>query len=139
MMDIPEPEEPDYVAEAIRASLQKQGFEGHRADDWKYHGQLYWNVMTYMSGCSFGIAVFQALKKDTGHHNPNVALEAGYMLAQGKPVCWLKDRRVKALPSDLAGKLYRKFSPKCPEKSISQVLPRWMRAKGLITPSPRKN
>ena len=50
---------------------------------------LWFNILTYIYGTRFGIAVFEQLDADV--INPNVSLEVGYMLALGKKVCFLKD------------------------------------------------
>lgn len=47
-----------------------------------------------------------------------VALEVGYIMALRKPVCLLKDKTLKALPTDLVDKLYRVFDPQDPQGTI---------------------
>ena len=78
------------ITESIKATLGKYGVTGLRADDKSYHDDLFPNVLTYLYGCSFGIAVFERLEEES--FNPNVALEVGYMRAVRKPVRLLKDR-----------------------------------------------
>ena len=43
--------------------------------------------------------------------NPNVAIETGYMMAKpnDKYICILKDTRIKTLPTDFLGKLYKEY------------------------------
>ena len=118
------------IAEGIRAGLAPYGIVGLRADDKEYHEDLFYNVLTYVYGCTFGIAVFERLESDT--HNPNVALEVGYMRGVGKNVCLLKDRTLGLLTTDLMGKLYRKFDPQEPGVTIPPALGGWLRDKGFV-------
>src|SRR5829696_8904470 len=46
------------ITEAIRAGLGSHGIVGMRADEKDYHDDMFSNVLTYMYGCGFGIAVF---------------------------------------------------------------------------------
>jgi nucleoside 2-deoxyribosyltransferase len=87
-------------------------------------------VLTYVHGCSFGVAVFERLLDDD--FNPNVALEVGYMLALKKPVCLLKDKTMANLHTDLIGKLYRTFDPQDAFESVQPPLRAWASDKGLI-------
>ena len=96
----------------IHDVLNKSGFTALRADNKQYHDDLFSNVLTYIWGCGFGIAVFERLEDD--EFNPNVSLEVGYLLALEKPICFLKDKTLKALTSDLVGKLYKQFDPQKP-------------------------
>jgi hypothetical protein len=119
------------ITESIKATLGKYGVTGLRADDKSYHDDLFPNVLTYLYGCSFGIAVFERLEEES--FNPNVALEVGYMRAVRKPVCLLKDRTLKTLQTDLVGKLYKEFDPQSPKTTIPDVLEKWLRDKEIIT------
>ncbi len=56
------------------------------------------------------------------------------MLAMGKPVCLLKDRTLSTLHTDLIGKLYRPFDPQDIARTVAEVLPKWLRDKGLANP-----
>ncbi len=114
---------------AIRATLNRARILGVRADDKQYHDDLFANVLTYVYGCSFAIAVFERLEKE--EFNPNVALEVGYMFALRKQVCLLKDRTLSTLHADLVGKLYREFDPQDPAGTIPEALSRWLKDKGL--------
>lgn len=117
------------IVSAIREACAGHGINALRADDKEYHPQLYPNVQTYMHGCASGIAVFERLESDD--FNPNVSLEVGYMLALGKPVCFLKDRTLRNLQTDLLGHLYRSFDPQHPTDSIPAELEKWLADKGL--------
>jgi hypothetical protein len=132
----------DKIASVIRETLASYGIKALRADDKEYHDDLFANIMTYLYGCSFGVAVFEQIETDD--INPNVSLEIGYMYGLLKPVCLLKDKTQKTLSTDLVGKLYKEFDPQDPQGTIPQVLSKWLRDKNLIrsreqeTPVPHK-
>lgn len=114
----------------IKEALKKYGITGIRADEKQYHDDLFHNVLTYMHGCGFCIAVFERIEEES--FNPNISLEVGYMMALGKPVCILKDRTLKTLYSDLVGKLYRVFDPLNARATIQDQIYPWLQDKGLI-------
>jgi hypothetical protein len=119
----------DEIVTAVKSVLDARGITGLRADDRQYHDDLFYNILTYMYGCGFGIAVFERLESDD--FNPNVSLELGYMLALPKPVCLLKDSTLRTLPTDLMGKLYKSFDPQHPAKTIASELEHWLNDKGF--------
>jgi len=118
------------IVEAIKKALSSVNIIGIRADDKQYHDDLFHNILTYMYGCNFGIAVFERIEAD--EFNPNVSLEVGYLLALKKPVCLIKDKTLKTLHTDLVGKLYKVFDPHEPENTIATSLLQWLRDKSLI-------
>jgi len=67
------------ILQAIKETLDLNNITGVIAEDKEYHEDIYYNVLTYIYGCSFGIALFERIEKET--FNPNVSLEVGYMLA----------------------------------------------------------
>jgi len=113
------------IVDSVAQALLNSGIAALRADEREYHAELYFNILTYMHGCAFGVAIFERLEGD--EFNPNVSLEVGYMLGLGKRVCLLKDRTLKGLHADLVGKLYREFDPQNPERSIPDQLDLWLR------------
>lgn len=121
----------DAIITAIRSTLEQYEIEALRADDKEYHDDLFPNVLTYIYGSSFGIAVFERLEEED--FNPNVSLEVGYMRALGKRICLMKDKTLKDLQTDLVGKLYRPFDPQDPAGTIQSVLEAWLRDKEIIT------
>jgi len=131
MMPFGETKGHNSIIRVIRLALEKYGIKGLRADDKSYHDDLFPNVLTYLWGCSIGIAVFERLVVDD--FNPNVSLEVGYMRALGKPICLLKDKTLKTLQTDLVGKLYSPFDPQDPEGSIPESLEKWLRDKEIIS------
>lgn len=75
--------------------------------------------------CDFGIAVFERIKNDV--FNPNVSLEAGYMMGLNKKVCLLKDETMRELHTDLVGKLYKSFDTRDVESTLPKQLEVWLR------------
>lgn len=80
----------DEIVKGIEAALVPHGICAVRADSKEYHPDLYYNILTYIYGCGFGIAVFERIERED--FNPNVSLEVGYLLALSKEVCLLKIR-----------------------------------------------
>lgn len=118
---------------AIRKTLAENGLIGLRADEKSYHDDNYYNILTYLYGCGYGVAVFEIITKP--QFNPNISLEVGYLLGLNKPVCLLKKKSLKALHSDLVGKLYRVFDIENCDNSILMELSNWLFDKGLIPDS----
>jgi hypothetical protein len=118
------------IVESIRNALSAHGINALRADDKDYHDDLFWNILTYIYSCSFGIAVFERIEQE--EFNPNVSLEVGYMMALRKPVLLLKDRTLRNLNTDLMGKLYKTFDPQSISGSVKPQLLRWMKDKNII-------
>lgn len=121
----------EKIIHAIKSTLLKYGIVAMRADDKEYHDDLFPNVLTYVYGCNFGIAVFERLEAE--EFNPNVSLEVGYMRALKKSVCLLKDQTIRTMQTDLLGKLYKSFDPQDPTESIPQELEKWLIDKDIIT------
>lgn len=117
------------ILKAVREALGHYGLNGLRADDKYYSDSLWANVKSYMDGCDSGIAVFEQIEDDD--FNPNVSLELGYMLAQMKPVLLLKEKHLKALPSDVVGTLYRTFDSFAIADSLRPSVLGWLRDIGI--------
>ena len=130
MMDFTETEPYREIKEVIEKSLLDHGIVGVRSDYKAYHDDLFPNVKTYIYGCDFGVAVFERIMGD--QFNPNVALEVGYMMALGKPVCLLKDKTIEVLQADLIGKLYKPFDVHNPGNTIPPQITKWLEDKGII-------
>jgi len=117
------------ITDAVKAALQKNGVVVLRADDEQFCDELLSNVLTCIHGCKFGIAVFERIESDG--FNPNVSLEVGYMKALGKPICFLKERTLKALPTDLMSAIYMEFDVQSIQKTIPSQISKWMTDTGL--------
>lgn len=127
MMEIPDrdftPEQKEtnkQILEIIQGVLSDHGYIGIRADFKDYHSELLPNVMTYMEGCGFGIVVFLE------DYNPNVSLESGYMISNGKPICFLKEKNLEKLYVDIISKLYKEFDASDLE-TIKPELEKWLK------------
>jgi hypothetical protein len=118
------------IVQGIKDALAPHGISAVRADDKDWHSDVYYNILTCIYGCSFGIAVFERIEQDD--FNPNVAFEVGYMTALAKQVCLLKDKNLKGLHTDLIGKLYKTFDPLDSITTIPPELTKWMQDKKLI-------
>ena len=118
------------IQQAISETLASHGLKAVRADGKRYHDDILYNVLTYLHGCSFGIAVFERITTDD--FNPNVSLEVGYLMAMRKPVLLLKDQNLKALQTDLVGRIYDPFDFQNPLGSIPLIFEQWLRDKGII-------
>lgn len=130
MMDFSKTDPHRKIKSVIEESLRDHMIIGVRSDYKTYHDDLFPNVKTYIYGCDFGVAVFERIMGDK--FNPNVALEVGYMMALGKPVCLLKDKTIDVLPADLIEKLYKPFDVHDPESTIPPQITKWLEDKGII-------
>ncbi|MFA4859594.1 hypothetical protein [Methanoregula sp.] len=129
MMQFGNTQDHTNILSALRKSLAESGLKGLRADDKAYHSDTYFNILTYLHGCGFGIAVFEIISQES--FNPNVSLEVGYLLGLDKPICLLKEENLETLPSDLVGKLYREFTIKNCNISVGNSVKKWLNDWGL--------
>jgi len=122
----------DRIVTLIKDTATRYGVTVVRADENEFHADLWGNVRTHLHGCGFGIAVYERIETD--EPNANVGLEVGYLMAMNKPVLLLKDRTIKTLQADLAGKLYKPFDPHDPEGTVPKQLDKWLEDYGVIVP-----
>jgi hypothetical protein len=135
MMDFAGTESHQKIEQTIKQTLLKHGIVGLTAKDKAYNNDLNGNVLTYLYGCGFGIAVYEIIKGETADkYNPNVALEVGYMFGLGKEVCLMKDRQLRSLPADILGRLYNPFDFTKANRTIPPSLEKWLGDKNLIQP-----
>jgi hypothetical protein len=125
MMRFEPSEQHEEIRSAIVAACAEYGLAVLRADDRLYptDGDLWDNICVYMMGCRFGICVFDEI--NVKEFSPNVPLEYGFMRAMDRRVLLLKDQRMKDLPSDMTGKLYRSFDTYHITKSITKEITQW--------------
>lgn len=73
--------------------------------------ELFKNIKGMMHCCDFGIGVyfFEPGIKNTKCINPNLSLEVGYMLGLDKLICYLKDRNLPRLNTDLGAMIYTEY------------------------------
>ncbi len=84
---------------------------------------LWDNVLIYMNGCDYGIAILENFYEDVV--NPNVAMEYGYMLAKNKSILLLKEESFDKLHADILGTLWNSFDINNME-TVKKVLQQWM-------------
>jgi cell division protein FtsZ len=120
----------EEIKSLIKKSLRKYGIVVLRADDKEYHNDLYYNTLSYIYACDFGIAIFERIQDES--FNPNVAFEVGFMHGINKHVCNLKDSSMAHLHTDIMGKLYREFDIHDIENTLVPNLIKWIRDKEIF-------
>ncbi len=123
------------LTEEIKKVCKENGFTAFRVDDpfrSPYDG-LWDNIVANMLSCKYGISVYVSEKvldavedEPRFFHNPNVAIEYGFMKSRGKKVLILKDKKSKT-PSDIQGFIWRPFELKNPDKTVAPVLGPWLK------------
>ncbi|SMY00182.1 hypothetical protein BLIN101_03430 [Brevibacterium linens] len=112
------------VYESLKSALATRGMHAVRADDRDYTGELWSNIEVYLTGCQYGIAVFEDV--DQRDYNPNVSLELGYLMGRGKRTLLLKEKRLPNLPSDVVHRLYKEFDIFDIANSIEREVGQWI-------------
>ncbi|EMQ99563.1 hypothetical protein ADIAG_00663 [Paeniglutamicibacter gangotriensis Lz1y] len=112
------------IHDAIVAGLAEHGMNAVRADDRDYTGELWSNIEVYLTGCQYGIAVFEDI--ELRDFNPNVSLELGYLMGRGKRTLLLKEKRLPKIPSDVVHRLYKEFDGYDIENSIRREVGQWI-------------
>jgi hypothetical protein len=112
------------IHEAIVAGLAEHGLNAVRADDRDYTGEVWSNIEVYLTGCQYGIAVFEDIEKRD--FNPNVSLELGYLMGRAKRSLLLKEKRLPNMPSDVVHRLYKEFDGFDIANSIKREVGIWI-------------
>lgn len=103
-----EGEIPDPVAAAItrvREDLKDYGLTLHLASDAIVEDDIFGNVGAYMWACRYGLGIVE--DRVSRGLNYNAVIEVGGMCLTGRRCAILKDRTAPALPTDLAGQIYK--------------------------------
>src|SRR5579859_524512 len=109
------------IVEVVSNALREHGLNPILAKAKRLHPELWSNVLACMEYARYGIVIFEDV--DGSHEfNPNIAIELGYMLARGRPCLILKDRRMAAVPTDIAGRVYDTFDSHNPEGTIPSAI-----------------
>jgi hypothetical protein len=120
--------DPHYhrIFDVIKQVLEEHGLEAMRVDQKSYpdDDDLWNNIVVYMMGCKYGIAVFKDF--DERDFNANVAIEWGFMRALNKRVLILKEQRMTRIPSDVTGNRYRPFDMMNLEATIREQVLSWL-------------
>jgi hypothetical protein len=111
------------IEACVRSTLQEYGLVARLAKDSALVADLWENIALYMQHSRFGLAVFEDI--DDRDFNPNIALELGYMYAQGKRCLLLKEKRMPRLPTDILGKIYRDFDIFELTRSLREQIADW--------------
>ena len=98
----------DLIFKAVSAELSDHGLVPLRADQRAFASSLWWNVLTYMLGSSYGVTIYEP--HEDIPFNPNVSIEAGFMLALDRPVLFLANETLSKLPTDFSGFIYKTYS-----------------------------
>jgi hypothetical protein len=123
MMRFRESDQLHEIHSTIRGALAERGFDAVRADDRDYTGELWTNIEVCMTGCNYGIAVFEDI--DDRAFNPNVSLELGYMMGRRKRCLILKEKRLPDLPTDVVHRLYKSFDMFNIAETVRSQVHRW--------------
>lgn len=124
MMSFEPSEQLEEVHQTIVDVLAERGLHGMRANRREYSTDLWSNVETYMVGCALGIAVFENMHQEG--HNPNIALELGYMRAKRKRCLILKEKTLVTLPTDVVGSLYKPFDQFNITETVRTQVTQWI-------------
>ncbi|WAC53240.1 hypothetical protein [Frigoribacterium sp. SL97] len=124
MMRFGASEQMTQIHSAIVAGLAEHGMNAVRADDRDYTGELWSNIEVYLTGCQYGIAVFEDIEQRD--YNPNVSLELGYLMGRGKRTLLLKEKRLPNMPSDVVHRLYKEFDGYDIENSVKREVATWI-------------
>lgn len=124
MMRFGASEQMKEIHDAIVSGLADHGMNAVRADDRDYTGELWSNIEVYLTGCHYGIAVFEDIEQRD--YNPNVSLELGYLMGRGKRTLLLKEKRLPNMPSDVVHRLYKEFDSYEIEKSVKREVGTWI-------------
>jgi protein-tyrosine-phosphatase len=114
------------VAKAVRAF----GLEFVRADDPNWLALSIWQRVQFcLEACHLGIALFESV--DQPDFNPNVLFELGYLLGLGRNCLLLKEKRLRQLPTDLGGHVYKEFDSRDIERTILGQVADWLKELGV--------
>lgn len=120
--------DPHYLCmfEVIENVLAEHGLEALRVDQKVYpdDDDLWDNIVIYMLGCKYGIAIFEDF--DERDFNANVAIEYGFMRALNKRVLILKEQRMPSVPADITGSRFRPFDMMRVEETVRAQVEAWL-------------
>src|ERR1017187_123749 len=94
----------EAIFESVEQELDDHGLIALRADRKAFSPILWWKVVTYMLGSSYGIGTYEPCGIP---FNPNVSIEAGFMLALDRPVLFLVNEELRGLPVDFSGHIFK--------------------------------
>jgi hypothetical protein len=77
-----------------------------------------------MIGSAYGVAIYEP--DDHIPFNPNVSIEAGFMLALDQPFLLLANQSLRRLPVDLSGKVFKTFDEKHCAANVTACVSDWV-------------
>ena len=131
-------EPPDPVRgalDAARSACAAHGMELQLASDRQLHDDLWANVAAHMWACRYGIGFFEDLADPRRGLNYNLTTEVGSMLITGRRCCLLKDPSIKALHTDLVGRI-RKDTDLRDSVAVGTAIHAWLRDDLGLGPCP---
>jgi protein-tyrosine-phosphatase len=117
----------DQIFHTVADELDKHGLIALRADKSTFApDSIWWNIATYMIGCTYGLVIYEP--NNDIPFNPNVSIEAGFMLALDRQVLFLVNDKVKYLPVDFAGRIFKCYNstPDQLETSLRSQISDWI-------------
>jgi hypothetical protein len=127
-----------YIYTIVKQIFKDCGVEITRSDEYQADSEISVNIKTHLRGCDFGIAIFDGINNDA--HNPNMAIEIGYLLALEKKICILKDSNISLLPADIGNLVYFTYDSHSSDLDIKEALypkiKQWLKDNELL---PRDN
>jgi protein-tyrosine-phosphatase len=116
----------EQLFNAAQKEVEAHGLIALRADMKTFSQVLWWNVVTYMLGSSYGICIYEP--NALCPFNPNISIEAGFMLALDKPVLFLVNSDTSRLPTDFSGHIYKEYrgAPSWRGRSIKAAVRDWI-------------
>lgn len=114
----------EAIYDTVSTEVEAHGLIPLRADMRTFAPVLWWNVVTYMIGSAYGIVIYK--QANSIPFNPNVSIEAGFMMALDRPVLLLAEDELKGLPVDFSGHIYKTFSPQSIPETVEQAVKDWI-------------
>jgi len=118
------------IPKSVEYAARAFGHEFVRADDKNLPGSVLWErVKACLDACHYGVAVFERI--DESEFNPNIALELGYMRALDRKCLLLKEERLRTLPTDLCGDVYKAFDSMDIRATVLAQMADWLKEIGV--------
>jgi protein-tyrosine-phosphatase len=118
------------ISAAVADGIAAFGLELVRADNPNWTAPTLWErVECCLEACHFGVAIFESI--DQQDFNPNVFLELGYLMALKRQCLLLKEQRLRGLPADLGGHLYKSFDSMDIRTTILGQVADWLKEVGV--------
>lgn len=114
----------ESIYKAVSDEVSAHGLIPLRANQRSFSQILWWNIVTYMLGSSYGIVIYEP--KEGIPFNPNVSIEAGFMLALDRPVLFLANSELKGLPVDFSGHIFKTYALTSLNQTVKEAVKDWI-------------